>query len=104
LILKTGAVLEHAYAFPAPRDGHLLSTFPYVWMKDVAKIEESPDRLPKRFADRLNAAGESGMGYCAFALDFRDGRRLYVTSGNYVDLLVLPEGYAFDEIVDVLAP
>jgi hypothetical protein len=101
MTLKNGRVLDHVYAFSAERS-FIYPDRNYVWMKEVAKIEESPDRLPKPFADKMNAAGESGMGYCLFALDFRDGRRLYVSTGNFIDLLVLPEGYAFDQIVGIV--
>ena len=44
-----------------------------VAIQDVVKIEESPFRLPARFANQIYKAGESGMGYCIFTVQFDDG-------------------------------
>ena len=73
------------------------------WMpaERIRAVRSSPARLPARFANTLLAAGESGMGYHAFAVDLRDGRRLYFISGNAVDFLCWPEGLGPDDVVAV---
>ena len=54
-------------------------------------IRESPLRLPLRFASELVEAGESGMGYWAFAVRFSWWRRReYVQS--FVDFIEYPKG------------
>jgi hypothetical protein len=67
----------------------------------VVRIEESPSRLPPEIADKIYAAGESGMGYCLFTLIFRDGTSKAVVTGNAVDFVRLPRGQTMSDIVDV---
>ncbi len=52
-------------------------------------------------ANRIDEAGESGMGYCMFHLVLRDGRALPGVTGNAVDFVNLPSGETSDVIVDV---
>lgn len=68
---------------------------------NVEAIEESPSRLPPVFAQRLYDSGESGMGYVAFALSFRDGSRSIHISGNATDFVLLPEGKTMQDVLDV---
>ena len=71
-------------------------------IQDVAKIEESPSRLPPKIANELYQAGESGMGYCRFTLVFSDeSEQVYIT-GNAVDFVPLPAGKSRSDIVRVL--
>ncbi len=71
-------------------------------IEDVAEIRESPDRLPVELAEKLYAAGESGMGYCVFTVVLDDGLRLPVVSGNAVDFIEYPPGKGPANAVDVI--
>ena len=71
-----------------------------VLVEDVVSIAESPSRLPPRIADKLYAAGESGMGYCVFTLTLRDGRRVKCVTGNAVDFVTLPGDAGPADVVD----
>lgn len=69
----------------------------------VRSIRSSPERLPPRFANELMKAGESGMGYCAFAVKLRDGRVLHYVTGNAVDFPRWPEGVRPEDVDSVRA-
>lgn len=71
-------------------------------IRRVASINESPSRLPARFADELYKAGESGMGYTIFTVRFRDGSSMAVGTGNAVDFIDYPDGQSPQTVVDVL--
>lgn len=71
-------------------------------VKDILKIEESPNRLPPELATKIYNAGESGMGYVIFALKMRDGNRIPFQTGNAVDFITLPDNYSTKDIEDVL--
>lgn len=58
----------------------------------VASIRESPYRLPPKLATRLYTAGESGMGYSIFTVQFADGSRQAYVTGNAVDFITPPNG------------
>ena len=58
----------------------------------VRSLRESPYRLPAALADELYRAGESGMGYAAFTVEFSDGRRQAYVGGNAVDFIDPPAG------------
>jgi hypothetical protein len=45
-------------------------------ISEVAEISSSPVRLPAPLAEKMYAAGESGMGYCVFTLVLADGRHI----------------------------
>ena len=68
----------------------------------VVKISESPLRLPPEIANKIYAAGESGMGYHVFTLVFRDGSNQPVRCGNAVDFVKLHQDKTMTDIVDVL--
>lgn len=67
----------------------------------IRSIRSSPLRLPPHFANALSSAGESGMGYCAFSVDLRDGRRLFFVTGNAVDFPCWPYGVKPIDVVAV---
>jgi hypothetical protein len=68
----------------------------------VALLRESPVRMPARFARVIHDAGESGMGYHLYTVEFRDGTSLVHVAGNLViDLLNMPDGYTQRDIVNV---
>ena len=58
----------------------------------VRGIRESSHRLPAALADTLYRAGESGMGYTVFTVEFSDGRRQAYVAGNAVDFIAAPPG------------
>jgi hypothetical protein len=70
-------------------------------IRDLAAIEDSPVRLPARFANEIYAAHESGMGYFIFTLVLKNGRRLPFLTGNAVDFPDWPEGVSSGEVVGV---
>jgi hypothetical protein len=74
----------------------------HIPVEDVAALSESPFRLPLALADQLYRAGESGMGYSAFTLVFRDGAQINVVSGSALDFVPVPEGRATTDIVRVI--
>jgi hypothetical protein len=57
---------------------------------DVASIEESPVRLPARFANEIYAAGESGMGSFCFTVLFWFWPRQVYATGGLVDFIKFP--------------
>jgi hypothetical protein len=67
----------------------------------IAAVEESPERLSPEFADVLYQAGESGMGYCVFVVEFRDGTDQAYITGNTVDFLPYPPGKSPSDIAGV---
>lgn len=73
-----------------------------VKIESVIKIEESPTRIPVRFANKLYQAGESGMGYCFFTVVFKDGQEKAYLSGNAIDFFNYPKGKGPKDIIDVI--
>ena len=68
----------------------------------VRRIVDSPNRLPAPLADELYRAGESGMGYTVFTVEFRDGSRQAYVTGNAVDFVDPPTGLRASDAVRVL--
>ena len=73
-----------------------------VQLEAVAEIQDSPCRLPARFANELYLAGESGMGYTVFTVRFKDGTEQAYAAGNVVDFISFPAGQTSADIVEVL--
>ena len=67
----------------------------------IADLRESPCRLPARFANEIYAAGESGMGYTLFEIEFNDGSRVAYGNGNAIDFITYPPGKTGAQIVAV---
>jgi hypothetical protein len=65
-----------------------------VSIESVSAIRESPYRLPAKLADKVYAAGESGMGYCVFTVKFSGGRSQAYVTGNAIDFIDPPDGLA----------
>jgi len=59
---------------------------------EITAIRDSPNRLPKALADSLYVAGESGMGYTIFTVEFSDGSRQAYVGGNAIDFIQPPPG------------
>jgi hypothetical protein len=74
--LKSGEVLDTVYIVPAERPYlKYWGVYPeadkgkrWVRIEDVVEVEDSPTRLPARFADEIYRQGESGMGYTIFTV------------------------------------
>ena len=100
--LKSGEVLDHVYL--VERDA-----FSRVWgavattvaLIDIERIDDSPVRLPARWANELYKAGESGMGYTLFIARLRDGSLLPFVVGNAVDFPNWPPGVQPEDVLDV---
>jgi hypothetical protein len=71
-------------------------------IEDVVKVEDSPTRLPARFANQIYKRGESGMGYTIFTVVFSDGERQACVSGNAVDFIRYPHGKGPEDVTAVL--
>jgi hypothetical protein len=59
-------------------------------LDEVVAIEESPTRLPARFASKIFEGDETGMGYFDFGIVLSDGRVLQGHSAKSVDFLEFP--------------
>jgi len=73
----------------------------WIPLERIASLRSSPVRMPAKFANELNAAGESGMGYCAFSVKLRNGDKLHFVTGNAVDFPEWPDGVSPDDVVAV---
>lgn len=103
--LESGETYDRVYCVPSSDldkrwSDHRLDGA--IGFEEVARVRESPYRLPAQLADRLYAEGESGMGYTIFTLVMKDGMRVPRVTGNYVDFPALPEGSSAADIHDVL--
>jgi hypothetical protein len=100
--LNSGEVLDRVYIVEASDFrrmwGHTQAT---VDVADIEQIEDSPFRLPARWANALYQAGESGMGYTLFVARLRDGSILPFVVGNAVDFPNWPPGDRPADVVDV---
>ena len=68
----------------------------------LVSLQEAPMRLPKRFADQLYRAGESGMGYCIFTVRFQNGVSQAYSTGNVVDFPDFPPDLYPHDVIEVL--
>jgi hypothetical protein len=109
VILNDGRQIERVYVMPEE---------PYIWIwgvwpeddkekntlriDDIATVKESRHRLPVRFANKLYAAGESGMGFTIFTVVFDDGSRLSIGAGGAIDFIDYPPSKGPVNVVDVL--
>ena len=71
-------------------------------VEDVARIEDSPARLPAELAERIHSAGESGMGYLRFLVRMRDGSTLPFVTGGMADFPAWPPGASPADAIDVV--
>jgi hypothetical protein len=107
--LKNGAVLDTVYIEPELPYLRYWGVYPeddtakrWIRIEDVANVEDSPTRLPARFASEIYRRGESGMGYTIFTVVFSDGSRQAYGTGNAVDFIRYPEGKGPRDVVAVL--
>jgi hypothetical protein len=71
-------------------------------IRSVVRIADSPSRLPANFANQVYDAGESGMGYTIFTVQFRDGTSMAVGTGNAIDFIEYPHGQSPQTVVGIL--
>lgn len=107
--LKGGVRLDTVYIEPEQPYMRVWGVYPEddrskqtVSINDVVAVEESPVRLPARFASEIYRAGESGMGYTLFTVVFSDGERQVYMSGNAVDFIQYPETKGPEDVIQVL--
>jgi hypothetical protein len=107
--LTSGVILDAVYVEPEQPYLRAWDVYPendpgkrVVRIEEVAAIEDSPMRLPVRFANEIYRDGESGMGYTAFTIVFADGQRQAYISGNAVDFIQYPDGKGPNDVVGVL--
>ena len=106
--LRSGPVLDTVYIEPEKPYLRAWGVYPeddkakrWVRIEDILTVEDSPTRLPARFANEIYRAGESGMGYTIFTVVFADGERQAYSTGNAVDFIRYPEGKGFGDVVAV---
>ncbi|RIK81529.1 MAG: hypothetical protein DCC68_08355 [Planctomycetota bacterium] len=109
-VLDDGSVESRVYVVEAR--GYLAEWGVWPWQdlgkrwipaERIRSVRSSPLRLAAQFANELNAAGESGMGYCIFSVELRDGRRIFFLMGNAVDFPSWPKDVCPDDVVSVRA-
>lgn len=107
--LKDGRILDTVYIEPEMPYLQWWGVYPEddrgkrsVKIEDVVKVEDSPTRLPARFANQIYDHGESGMGYTIFTVVFTDGERQACGTGNAVDFIRYPNGKRPNDVAAVL--
>jgi len=91
---------EHAYMeyIGIPLQGNCKT----IHVSDLEEIDESPFRIPARFATQLYISGESGMGYTLFSIDFRCQLKTYHIGYSVLDFIIFPSGCNQSDIIRVL--
>jgi len=107
--LKNGESLDTVYIEPETPYLRMWGVYPeddrfksWIRIEDVAEVEDSPTRLPAKFANEIYRQGESGMGYTVFTVVFSDGDRQECSSGNAIDFIHYPKGKGPADVVEVL--
>lgn len=107
--LRDGRVLDTVYIEPEMPYLRQWGVYPeddrgkkFVKIEDVVAVEDSPSRLPARFANQIYDHGESGMGYTIFTVVFSDGERQAYGTGNAVDFIRYPDGKVPNDVSSVL--
>lgn len=108
-VLKSGEVFDTVYIVSEKPYVKHWGVYPesdlgkrWVRMEDIAEVQESPTRLPARFANEIYRNGESGMGYTIFTVVFADGVRQGCATGNAVDFIQYPIGKGPKDVVAVI--
>jgi hypothetical protein len=108
-VLNSGEVVDHVYIVSEKPYLKYWGVYPEddngkasIRIEDVASVQDSPSRLPARFANEIYENGESGMGYTIFTVVFADGSRQACVTGGAVDFIQYPTGKSPKDIVAVL--
>ena len=67
----------------------------------VDSLKDSPSRLPAEFAQQLYSAGESGVGYTIFTVEFSDGSKQAYHAGGAIDFVRYPLGQGPETVTTV---
>jgi len=98
--LDDGRSFDHCLAWENPRfsdKGNWISP------EHVMEIRACRCRMPVKFAQLVQRAGESGMGYHIYVVELADKTSfVHLAGGLDIDLLNLPEGYSDQDVVNVL--
>lgn len=107
--LKSGESIDRVYVAPEEPYFYYWGVYPeddpakrWIRIEDVVEVQDSPTRLPARFANEIYRQGESGMGYSIFAVVFSDGNRQACVTGGAVDFIHYPLGKGPSDVVEVL--
>lgn len=108
-VLKSGEATDTVYIVPEKPYLKHWGVYPendpgkrWIRIEDLAEVQESPARLPAKFANEIYRSGESGMGYTVFTVVFADGTRQACVTGNAVDFIRYPIGKGPNDIVSVI--
>jgi len=108
VVLRDGSKKDNVYVVDAQAYIDTWGVWPeddngkkFVRSEEVVSVCESPNRLPPEIADQIYEAGESGMGYCVFLLEFKNGLSQSYVTGNAVDFVQYPKGITANDIVRV---
>lgn len=109
VVLKDGSSMDRVYVVDAEPWFEQWGVWPEedsakfsLDIRSVVQIADSPSRLPAKFANQIYEAGESGMGYTIFTVQFRDGTSKVVGTGNAIDFIEYPDGQSPQTVVGVL--
>jgi hypothetical protein len=107
--LRDGSWVEHVYFAEAESWYLNWGAWPdedagkrWVDLTEVVAVDRSPDRLPPEFERVIDEAGESGMGYSLFSVQFADGTSAAYCTGNAVDFIPYPDGQSEATVAGVL--
>ena len=110
VVLKSGEAFDTVYIVPEKPYVKYWGVYPendrgkhWIRMEDVVEVQESPTRLPAKFANEIYRSGESGMGYTTFTVVFADGMRQACATGNAVDFIRYPSGNLPKDVVAVIS-
>ena len=96
--LKDGTIIDRVLFL---EEAHGLYNRSWVPLESIAEVWDSPLRMPVHLAQKLYAAGESGMGYLIYRAITNTGQEFVNLTGSIVDFPGLPEGVMGTDIVDV---
>jgi hypothetical protein len=101
--LKTGRTIERVYLCEAEEYIRYWGFWPKdeINLLDIVSLEESRFRLPARFANAIYEAGETGMGYFAFRVNFHDETNISYLTGSAVDFIDFPAGKGSADVAGI---
>jgi len=107
--MQDGSVVKRVYLVPADRYIVEWGIWPgedsakkEIDIQSVAALRNSDFRLPLKFANQLYQAGETGMGYTIFTVQFKDGSSMATYTGNAVDFIDYPDGQGPNTVTKVI--
>jgi len=108
LKLKNGEIIDRVYVSEVESYMKVWGVMPdqdagkqYALIEEVESIQEYPKRMPVKLANKLYEAGESGMGYLLYKIEFDNGQTIDVATGNAVDFPPIPDGLTKENIKEV---